>query len=59
MIKDDQSITISWMMTDLNDQVYYLITITSQDNIVSSYNFTASMITVNGTISSVNVRSST
>ena len=58
MTEDDKSITISWIAEDTNDQVYYIITITSQDDVVSLHNFTASMITVNGTINSVHVRSS-
>ena len=58
MVEDDKSITISWMTKDTNDQVYYLITVTGQDNVVSVYNFTTSMITINGTIHSVHVRSS-
>ena len=52
---DGKSITISWT-ADVTDQqlLYYLIT-TSQDTIMSSYNFTISMVTSNGMIHSVNV----
>ena len=52
---DGKSIAISWT-ADVADQqlLYYLITIASQD-IIISYKFTISMITRTGMIHSVNV----
>ena len=38
--------------------MYYLISVTSEEGVMTPYNFTTSMITVDGTMYSINVSSS-